>query len=730
MFVHRIVARVLAPAVPFSATVAFAALLALPAGGATTLSVVQVASGIARPVWVGSPPGDPRLFIVEQRGADNRGRIKILKDGAVLPTPFLVTAVLPTGNEQGLLGLAFAPDFATSGVFYINYNTTGGGTTRIARHRVSMGNPDRADSVGEVFLSIPQPFSNHNGGWLGFGPDGYLYIPTGDGGDGGDPGDRAQDLSTLLGKVLRIDVSGPTGYTVPPDNPYVGQAGALPEIWAIGLRNPYRCSFDRETQDFIIADVGQIAWEEVNFAPYPNLGRKANYGWRCWEGNHTYDDSKTTPCPACDDLGCFHFPAYEYGHTLGRCSVTGGYVYRGCLIPDLRGTYFFADYCGAQIYTGRFNASGVLTGVVDRNAELALGTPYTLNSIVAFGEDAEGEMYLCDLGGQVYKIIPRTAVAETDLPSLSVATASGDSLGATGSGNALLPGVTAYADPGSRIAGAGYLRQATLRGCEVRAGNCLTVPLRRGVWDIDVESCVDPDSSTLSRRFVFTNTSGVAQLLDFRDVIAPWLDGNDDTAATFEPAAGDSSGLLVLFDATAPDLYVRHRGYATGATITQDVDTKGAIEALVAADAALAGSLEAGPSRLALALGFDFGSVPAAAAETVTVVTRITPTAPLGVEPPPSPAGGRLLELVGAMPFGSALSFAVNLPEAGEAALVVYDGRGRRVRVVHDGRLGAGRRTFTWDGRDERGAEMPAGLYFVRATTAHGDASLRAVRVR
>jgi glucose/arabinose dehydrogenase len=727
MTAHRTVARVLAP-VPVLA--ALFVLLAPPAEGATTLSVTQVATGISRPVWVGSPPGDPRLFVVEQRGIDNRGRIKIVKNGALLPTPFLVTAPLATGNEQGLLGLAFAPDFATSGVFYINYNTTSGGTTRIARHRVSTGNPDRADSVGEVFLSIAQPFSNHNGGWLGFGPDGYLYIPMGDGGDGGDPGDRAQDLGTMLGKVLRIDVSGPTGYTVPPDNPYVGQGGALPEIWAIGLRNPYRCSFDRETHDFIIADVGQVAWEEVNFAPAPNLGRKANYGWRCWEGNHPYTTSSTTPCSSCSDTGCFHFPAYEYGHTLGRCSVTGGSVYRGCLIPDLRGTYFFSDYCGAQIYTGRFDASGALTGVVDRNAELVAGTPYTLNSIVAFGEDAQGEMYLCDLGGQVYRIIPRTGVAETDLPSLRVSTAAGDTLGATGSGNALLPGVTAFADPGSRIAGAGFLRQATLRGCEVRAGNCLTVPLRRGVWDIDVETCVDPDSATLSRRFVFTNNSASPQPLDFRDVIAPWLGGDDDRAATFEPAAGGESGLLVLFDAATPDLYVRHRGFASGATITQDVDTKSAVETRVAADAALAGGVEAGPGRLALALGFNFGPVAPAAAETVLVVTRVTPTAPLGVEPIPPVAGGRLLELVGAMPFGPALSFALDLPAAGEAGLAIYDGRGRRVRVVHDGRLEAGRRTFTWDGRDERGAEMPAGLYFVRATTAHGNATLRAVRVR
>jgi glucose/arabinose dehydrogenase len=720
--------RILPRALAVGIVLVVAVGLASPVRGTTLLSVQRVANGLVRPVFVASPAGDSRIFIVEQRGADQRGRIKILKNGSILPTPFLTTAPLPTGNEQGLLGLAFPPDFATSKTFYINY-TSGGvtGDTRIARHHVSIANPDVADSVGEVFLTVPQPYSNHNAGGLGFGPDGYLWIPLGDGGDAGDPQDRAQNKNVLLGKILRLDVSDPTGYKIPPDNPFVGAAG-LDEIWAIGLRNPFRWSFDRLTHDLIIGDVGQLLWEEVDFAPYPALGRDANFGWRCWEGNHSYAASANTPCTLCAPMSCFAFPAHEYDHSSGRCSITGGYVYRGCAIPDLRGTYIFGDYCGGQIYFGRF-VGGALASAVDHNAELVAGTAFIINSVSSFGEDAQGELYICDLGGQVYKIIPRTFVDEADLPKIQVITANGDSLGATGSGNALMPGIVAYADQGSRIAGADFLRAARLRACETLAGNCLTMPLRLGTWDIDVSTCVDADSSELTRQFVFTNRNASAQPLVFRDVIAPYLEGTDDYAATIAPAGPDSSAHLLLYDATAPTRFVRHRAYATGATITQDVGEKVDVENSVAADQALAGGEAAGPERLALALSFDFGSVAPAAAETVVVVTRITPTVPVAVDPP-SVAGGRLLRAAGAMPFREALAFVLDLPADGDVGLAVYDSRGRRLRVLHAGAMTAGRHTLAWDGRDDRGAPAPAGLYFLRATTAGGEESLRAVRVR
>ena len=447
---HRSSSFIAAAAVTLGALAAPGA-LPTPAGATTALSVERIATGLTRPVLATSPSGDARLFIVEQRGADQRGRIRIYKDGALLPTPFLTTAPLATGNEQGLLGLAFPPDFATSGVFYINYTSAGGaGTTRLARHHVSVGNPDRADSLGEVFFSLTQPFTNHNGGWLGFGPDGYLYVAVGDGGDAGDPGDRAQNLNSHFGKLLRLDVSGATGYLSPATNPYVGVAGTLPEIWSFGLRNPFRCSFDRATGDLIIGDVGQLSWEEVDFAKAPERGRAANYGWKCWEGNHPYGTSTTTPCTSCTQTSCFVFPAHEYDHSGGRCSITGGYVYRGCAIPDLQGTYFFGDYCSGQVYSGKF-AGGVLTGVTDRATELALGTPYVIDQISSFGEDAAGEIYLCDLGGQVYKIVPRTGVAEADMAALSMLTSSGDVLGASAPGNAHLPGITPFADAGQRL---------------------------------------------------------------------------------------------------------------------------------------------------------------------------------------------------------------------------------------------------------------------------------------
>ena len=316
------------------------------------LTTVRVASGLNFPLYVTAPPGDTtRLFVVERRGSDARGRIKIVKNGAVNATPFLTTDLLATGNEQGLLGLAFAPDYAQTGRFYVDY-TDAAGTTRIVRYQVS-GDPDVANPSGTVILSIAQPFANHNGGWIAFGPDGYLYIAMGDGGDAGDPGDRAQNLNSLLGKILRIDVSGAT-YSIPPDNPYAGATAGLDEIWCFGLRNPWRDSFDRQTHDFIIADVGQATREEVDFLPY-GTGAGANLGWRCYEGTLAFTTSTTTPCGSCSNPSCpFILPATDYAHTGGKCSITGGYVYRGSKIQALQGSYFYADYCTGQIWSGTF----------------------------------------------------------------------------------------------------------------------------------------------------------------------------------------------------------------------------------------------------------------------------------------------------------------------------------------------------------------------------------------
>ena len=380
-------------------------LLAAVAPAQTALTSVRVASGLTLPLFVTAAPGDPnRLFIVEQR-AGTTGRVKILnlKTGAVNATPFLSITGVSTGSEQGLLGLAFDPDYATNGLFYVNY-TDAAGTTQIRRYAVS-GDADVADPNSATrVLSIAQPFANHNGGWLAFGPDGYLYIGSGDGGDTGDPSNRAQNTALLLGKLLRIDVHGDDfpadpnrNYALPPGNPFVG-GGGTGEVWAYGLRNPWRCSFDRLTGDLYIGDVGQGDWEEVDFQPASSLGGE-NYGWRCYEGDHPYN---LTGCAAAETMV---FPIHEYSHADG-CSVTGGYVYRGTGICDLRGTHFFADFCSASIWSFRYDGA-VLTDLRDRTAELAPGGGLTIGSITSFGEDARGELYIVDRGGEVFKIVPR-----------------------------------------------------------------------------------------------------------------------------------------------------------------------------------------------------------------------------------------------------------------------------------------------------------------------------------
>ncbi len=315
-------------------------------GNAAALTTTRVASGLSRPVFVTAPPDDfDRIFILEQ----HTGRIRILNLPALEmnETPFMTIANLATGNEQGLLGMAFAPDYDSSGRFYVNYTPvtdTPSAVTQIARGTV-LDDPDVANTSLEVILSITQPFSNHNGGWIGFGPNGYLYIATGDGGSANDPGDRAQNItSQRLGKLLRIDVGGRSGFTIPADNPFVGIHGD-DVIWAYGLRNPWRCSFDRLTGDLYIADVGQASVEELDFQPAGSPGGE-NYGWPCMEGSLCLGSSAGCTCDA-DGLTA---PIHEYTHSSG-CSVTGGYVYRGSAMPDLRGTYFFADYCSGGIWS-------------------------------------------------------------------------------------------------------------------------------------------------------------------------------------------------------------------------------------------------------------------------------------------------------------------------------------------------------------------------------------------
>ncbi|MBX3377867.1 MAG: PQQ-dependent sugar dehydrogenase [Phycisphaeraceae bacterium] len=389
-----------------------ALLLAAGAAHAQPLTTVRLAQGLTRPVFVTAPPGDhSRIFILEQRGSggvSTQAQIKILKlgTGQINAAPFLTISPVPPGFEQGLLGMAFDPQYAKNGRFYVFY-TDFSWNIVIARYTVSQ-DPDIAEpGSAQVILSQAKQFNNHNGGWIGFGPDGYLYAAIGDGGSEFDPQGYGQSLTTVFGKILRLDVSGPgPGYAIPPTNPFFGSPTERQEIWAYGLRNPFRCSFDRATGDLFIGDVGQEVFEEINYRAHGTPPFAAvNYGWRCYEGATA---SNTTVGPggaACSSITNFTFPIHAYPHGP-ECSVQGGYVYRGAAMPALRGTYFFADYCSAKVWTFRYTG-GTVTELTNRAPELA--TPgQTIDAIVSFGEDAAGELYICDQnGGEIYKIVPR-----------------------------------------------------------------------------------------------------------------------------------------------------------------------------------------------------------------------------------------------------------------------------------------------------------------------------------
>jgi len=326
------------------------------------------------------------------------GRIRILRDGALAGTDFLdLRGRVSGGSEQGLLGIAFDPAYAVTGRFVVNY-TDANGDTRISAFRVSP-NPDVADPGSEsVLLPVDQPFANHNGGQVAFGPDGFLYIGLGDGGDEGDPFGNGQRLGSLLGKLLRLDLNGATPYAVPPDNPFAATAGPSTrgEIWSWGLRNPWRFSFDRATGDLYLGDVGQSAHEEIDVSTAADgAGRGLNFGWNRMEGTHCYPPAAGD---ACDQTGLTP-PVLDYGHPDG-CSVTGGYVYRGAAIPSLAGTYFYSDFCGGWVRSFRF-ASGRATDHREW-PELRPG-----GSVTSFGQDAAGELYLLTSEGGIYRIVER-----------------------------------------------------------------------------------------------------------------------------------------------------------------------------------------------------------------------------------------------------------------------------------------------------------------------------------
>lgn len=374
-------------------------------------TVPYLTAGLVKPVEI-THANDDRLFIVEKDG-----RIRIVENDTLKVTPFLDInqRVLSTASEQGLLGLAFDPEYAANGYFFVNY-TDNNGHTVISRFSVDPASPDQALPNSEViFLTVIQPYNNHNAGDIDFGPDGYLYIPLGDGGSANDPQNRSQNKKEMLGKVLRIDVRHGDQYLIPPDNPFIGDTSWLPEIWSAGLRNPWRADFDEQTGNYWLADVGQGTWEEIDMEPAGSAGG-VNYGWRCYEGMHPFNTNGCLPASSYTD------PIYEYQHLNGNCSVTGGLIYRGGRFGNLAGHYLFSDYCVPSIRT--------LKQIDDTTFNYLEHSIWTGAGISVFGSDAEGDVYLGNLyNGHIRKIVDTTSCAPVawlaDLDTIRICAPSG-----------------------------------------------------------------------------------------------------------------------------------------------------------------------------------------------------------------------------------------------------------------------------------------------------------------
>ena len=362
-------------------------------GYSQMINLEQYVTGFSSPTDI-TNAGDARLFVVERRG-----KVKIIdKDGIVLSTPFIdiddMVSNASGQDERGLLGIAFHPDFANNGYFFLNH-TDNDGHTNVARYQVDPLNSDIADpNTREQIIKIEQPTWNHNGGAIKFGPDGYLYIGMGDGGFANDPQNYGQNKQSLLGKMLRLDVDNGLPYTIPADNPFVGDDSALDEIWAIGMRNPWRFSFDKMTGDLWIGDVGQGQLEEVDFEPVGDPGGH-NYGWKCYEGTDFTGNSSMANCSE-NYVG----PIYEISHQSGHCSITGGYVYRGTKYTDILGHYIFTDYCSGDFFTIISDGNGGWTSQLVASLNAGIST---------FGEGANGELYAAILsggnGGNIYKVL-------------------------------------------------------------------------------------------------------------------------------------------------------------------------------------------------------------------------------------------------------------------------------------------------------------------------------------
>ena len=446
---------------------AFLATCLAGSASAQAIDTKRIVSGLNYPVAVTYAPGDSeRLFIVEKRGDI---RVFHIGDNALRSTFFLnINSIVgggsSTSDERGLLGFAFHPQYEDNGYFYVYY-TNNSSNTVVARYTVS-SNPEVADSSSAYqIMTFSQPYSNHNGGCLAFDCNGYLCIASGDGGLYDDPGNRSQDITNQrLGKILRIDVDGGSPYAIPQENPFVGTTGD-DEIWHWGLRNPWRFSFDRETGDLYIGDVGQGSREEIDVVACDSPG--ANFGWRCMEGNNCYLSGCTCNSSSLTD------PIIDYPTSSGRC-VTGGYVYRGCAIPGLEGTYFYADYSSTNIWSLKWNGGAGYTNFLNRNELETSAGGYGVDNISSFGEDFYGEIYIIDQsGGEVFKIIP--AEGETDCTPPLVGDVNGDCT-VDGSDLALVLGFWGSSDGNADVDGSGTV-----------GGEDLTLVL--GSWG---RTCDDP----------------------------------------------------------------------------------------------------------------------------------------------------------------------------------------------------------------------------------------------
>ncbi|MCP3920167.1 MAG: PQQ-dependent sugar dehydrogenase [bacterium] len=398
----------------------------LNASAQTPLTTVRVVDGLQYPTFATAPAGDSqRLFVTEL----TTGHVRVVDGGSLLPVPFLDVPAA-SGIALGLFySMAFHPDYAQNGYVYVYYRAAAGGA-HLERYTVSASDPNRADPASRVtILTTTLPASSHSGHGPVFGPDGMLYVALGDGSSGADPTCEAQNPGTLFGNLLRIDVDGGSPYAVPPDNPFVGVPGYLPEIWATGFRNPWRIAFDRATDELYVADVGQATREELDVLA-PGVGGQ-NFGWSVEEGSQPFAHACPPGTPAPGDPA-YTRPVHEYDHSLGDCSITGGFVYRGAAIPDLSGTYFFADFCSHRIGSLRY-VNGAVTDLRDRTAELQPAMSGPLESIVSFAEDGVGELYVIDHGdGEIFKIVS-ACVAEVYCSSNPNSTSAAATVSASGS---------------------------------------------------------------------------------------------------------------------------------------------------------------------------------------------------------------------------------------------------------------------------------------------------------